>query len=313
MRPFVSILIPVYNCRQWVAQAISSALAQTWPNKEVIVLDDGSTDGSLEVVRRHKGRIQVANQPNSGQNKTRNRLTTLSKGDWLVYLDADDELAPDSVERKIEARDGAVAVYGSMDIVIVADGQRVKSKKRIAQDYEDPWVAAFRWKFPNTSAFAFERKALLEAGGWNEAVQNCTDYALYFPLLLRGGRFNAAPDAWSLYRQWSTTQAVFEAPLRRMISRLRVMWKAAVELKEVGGLSAERDQAFLDACLKVIRTIYPYDAQLARREHQRLLDWNRAFQPSVGIFAPNYCRAYKALGFRTAELLAGTARVFKSK
>ena len=116
MPPLVSILIPVYNARQWVGAAIDSALAQTWPDTEVIVLDDGSTDGSLDVVQAYAGRVRIHTQSNGGQNVSRNRLTEFSRGDWLVYLDADDELSADAVRLKLEAAGDADAVYGSMDV-----------------------------------------------------------------------------------------------------------------------------------------------------------------------------------------------------
>ena len=116
MPPLVSILIPVYNTRQWVGAAIDSALAQTWPDTEVVVLDDGSTDGSLDVVQAYAGRVRIHTQSNGGQNVSRNRLTEFSRGDWLIYLDADDELSADAVRLKIEAAGAADAVYGSMDV-----------------------------------------------------------------------------------------------------------------------------------------------------------------------------------------------------
>ena len=70
----VSILIPCFNAEKWVAQAIESALAQTWPEKEVIVVDDGSTDASLEIIRHFDGRVRWESGPNRGGNAARNRL-----------------------------------------------------------------------------------------------------------------------------------------------------------------------------------------------------------------------------------------------
>src|SRR5437868_11251554 len=96
----VSILIPCYNAERWVAQAIESALSQTWPEKEVIVVDDGSTDGSLDVIKRFGHLIQWETGPNRGANPTRNRLLELAEGDWLQYLDADDYLMPRKIERQ---------------------------------------------------------------------------------------------------------------------------------------------------------------------------------------------------------------------
>src|SRR5206468_2833779 len=102
MPPLVSILIPCYNAERWIAQAIDSALAQTWPAKEVIVIDDGSTDGSLEIIKSFGDRIRWETGPNRGGNVARNRLLELSLGEWLQYLDADDYLLDDKVGKQIE-------------------------------------------------------------------------------------------------------------------------------------------------------------------------------------------------------------------
>ncbi len=102
MSPLVSILIPCYNAERWIAQAIESSLAQTWPEKEVIVVDDGSTDASLDVIRRFDGRVRWETGPNRGGGAARNRLLRLARGEWLQYLDADDYLLPDKVARQVD-------------------------------------------------------------------------------------------------------------------------------------------------------------------------------------------------------------------
>src|SRR5258708_27298700 len=98
----VSILIPCYNAEQWVGQAIESALGQTWPEKEVIVVDDGSTDGSLEIIRRFSGHIRWETGPNRGGNPARNPLLDLASGTWLQYLDADDYLQHNKIAGQME-------------------------------------------------------------------------------------------------------------------------------------------------------------------------------------------------------------------
>src|SRR3982751_1131228 len=97
-----SILIPCSTPERWIAQAIESALAQTWPDREVIVVDDGSTDGSIEVIQRFDGRIRFESGPNRGSNVARNRLLALAEGEWLQYLDADDYLLPHKIARQAE-------------------------------------------------------------------------------------------------------------------------------------------------------------------------------------------------------------------
>src|SRR4051812_8952301 len=114
--PQVSILIPCHNADAWVHRSIETAIYQTWPKKEVIVLDDGSTDRSLEIIRQYEHTVRVERQNNLGQNAARNRLTNLSTGEWLVYLDADDELSPDCVEQKMVHSGTADAVYGAHEV-----------------------------------------------------------------------------------------------------------------------------------------------------------------------------------------------------
>src|SRR5678815_984429 len=99
--PLVSILIPCYNAERWIRQCIESALDQTYPNKEVIVVDDGSKDASLEVIKSFGDRIRWETGPNRGGNAARNRLLQLAKGEWLQYLDADDYLLPEKISRQM--------------------------------------------------------------------------------------------------------------------------------------------------------------------------------------------------------------------
>ena len=104
MKPLVSILIPAYNAERWIADAIRSALAQTWPNKEIIVVDDGSADQTLQVARGFASKsVLVTTQPNRGAAAARNHAFSLGQGDYIQWLDADDLLAPDKVSLQMEA------------------------------------------------------------------------------------------------------------------------------------------------------------------------------------------------------------------
>ena len=104
MKPLVSILIPAYNAEEWVGAAIASALGQTWRQKEIIVVDDGSTDETLAVVRQFESNeVRVVTQPNQGAAAARNRAFSLSRGDYIQWLDADDLLSPDKVAHQMQA------------------------------------------------------------------------------------------------------------------------------------------------------------------------------------------------------------------
>jgi hypothetical protein len=93
--PLISVVIPNYNYEDYVGQAIDSALNLDWPNVEVIVIDDGSTDGSREVIGRYGERIQTIFQENSGQLVGCNKGLALSRGEIVIFLDSDDVLHPE--------------------------------------------------------------------------------------------------------------------------------------------------------------------------------------------------------------------------
>jgi glycosyltransferase involved in cell wall biosynthesis len=100
--PLVSILIPCYNAASWLAATLDSAFAQTWPHKEIILVDDGSRDGSLAIARRYESRgLIVIAQPNSGAAGARNVALAASTGAWIQFLDADDLLAPDKIAQQL--------------------------------------------------------------------------------------------------------------------------------------------------------------------------------------------------------------------
>jgi glycosyltransferase involved in cell wall biosynthesis len=101
--PLVSILTPAYNAEKWIAHTITSALRQIWPLKEIIIVDDGSTDGTLDVASQFlKDGVTVISQKNRGASAARNHAYSLCHGEYIQWLDADDSLAPDKISRQME-------------------------------------------------------------------------------------------------------------------------------------------------------------------------------------------------------------------
>ena len=103
MKPLVSILIPAFNAQEWIADTLRSAIAQTWERKEIIVVDDGSADQTLAIARQFESdNVRVVTQKNQGASAARNTAFSLSQGDYIQWLDADDLLAPDKITRQME-------------------------------------------------------------------------------------------------------------------------------------------------------------------------------------------------------------------
>src|SRR5882672_6611417 len=100
--PLVSILIPAFNAEQWIGETLRSALAQTWPHKEIIVVDDGSRDQTVATARKFEAEgVRVVTQKNSGAAAARNTAFSLCHGDYIQWLDADDLLAPDKIASQL--------------------------------------------------------------------------------------------------------------------------------------------------------------------------------------------------------------------
>lgn len=96
--------MPAYNAEKWIADSIRSALAQTWPRKEIIIVDDGSQDRTAEVAQRFASKaLTVVTVENQGAAAARNHALKLSQGDYIQWLDADDLLALDKIERQLAA------------------------------------------------------------------------------------------------------------------------------------------------------------------------------------------------------------------
>ena len=101
--PLVSICIPAYNSEKWISETIQSAINQTWQNKEIIVVDDGSTDNTLNILRKFESNfLKIVTQKNKGACAARNYALSLSKGDFIQWLDSDDLLAPNKIELQLK-------------------------------------------------------------------------------------------------------------------------------------------------------------------------------------------------------------------
>jgi glycosyltransferase involved in cell wall biosynthesis len=104
MTPLVSILIPAYNSERSIGDTIESALNQTWSNKEIIIVDDGSGDQTLAIARRFTSKsVAVISQENQGASAARNKAFQLCQGDYIQWLDADDLLSADKIQRQMQA------------------------------------------------------------------------------------------------------------------------------------------------------------------------------------------------------------------
>lgn len=311
--PKISILIPCYNAERWIAQTIESALAQTYTNKEVIVVDDGSTDNSLEIIQTFDGKIRWETGSNRGGNPARNRLLELSMGEWLQYLDADDYLLPDKIEKQIEfLKDNSqVEVIYSPHITEEKSAQGFSYNVHTIVNYPEPhdlWLLASRWHLPQTGGLLIRKDALNDIGGWQDGLKHCQDYDLYVRLLKAEKRFAYCDQAGAVYRWWCSGTVMRRSVLEIYHDRLDVQAAIATHLLSIGQLTQERKEAVYQAKFEYARRIYTWDKQWAIRVANEIRTHEPDFVPSRQVAPGLYQNLYKTIGFSGAEYVANVKR-----
>jgi glycosyltransferase involved in cell wall biosynthesis len=281
MAPTISVVIPCYNHARFLAQAVESVLAQTVPVQEIVVVDDGSTDGSGSLIdslaAKHPGLIHALHQANSGPAQTRQRAVEKATGDWVLPLDADDYLHPTAVERMIGYALGHpefVVIY--TDYYRVDENNKVISEYRVRERRDDP----LEGKILNTlvrqssvTATALIRRAkLLEVGGYYSEEtahkgRGHEDYFVYLKLALKDYAFGYIPEPLFYYRV--TTGSVSSRAGAFYQNRLAVL-KAVYKIDSDRMVEAEDYATFkrVDQLEDAFLTIATRDSQIASLQAQ---------------------------------------------
>ena len=183
--PRVSVVIPCYNAEATIAAAIESALSQTWPHTEVIVVDDGSQDGSLEVIRSYGNRILWHAQPNAGGCAARNRGVELSTGECIQFLDADDLLTPEAVASKVARLDSARPRVVPCSTLTVDETRGIPARMVgpthwFERDFDLEKLLSSG--SPQTAAPLHRKENLLKVGGFRVGLTSCQEHDLHLRL-----------------------------------------------------------------------------------------------------------------------------------
>ena len=212
MAPLVSILIPSYNAAPWIAESIKSALAQSWGRKEIIIVDDGSRDETAAIARRFASpTVSVVTQANQGAAAARNKALSLSQGDYIQWLDADDILIPDKITRQMAAIERS-----ETDVLLSCSWGSFIYRPWKAQFHPTPlWcdLTPLEWLsrkmeqnlHMQTATWLVSREITDRAGPWNERLSLDDDGEYFCRVLLVSERVCFVPEAKVLYRAASST------------------------------------------------------------------------------------------------------------
>ncbi len=215
MPELVSILIPAYNAAKWIGDTIQSAISQDWSKKEIIIVNDGSTDNTLSIAKSFESKyVKVVTQENSGASTARNKALSFAQGDYIQWLDADDLLAPDKISRQMEIAEPG---HKSLQLLSSAYGvfhYRINKAKfnqnGIWRDLSPiDWISEnftdrTAWMAP--AAWLISRKLTEEAGPWDERLSLNDDGEYICRVVLSSESVKFISTAHSYYRSAGFTQ-----------------------------------------------------------------------------------------------------------
>jgi len=179
-QPTVSVIIPTYN-RGWIVrEAIDSVLAQDAADFELIVVDDGSTDDTEELLSNYGGDINVIRQENSGVGAARNRGVDAALGELIAFLDSDDLWLPKKLSTQLDFfRSRRDALICQTEEIWIRRGKRVNPKKRHEKPSGMIFEASLSLCLVSPSAVMMKRSLLEDVGGFDESFRICEDYDLW--------------------------------------------------------------------------------------------------------------------------------------
>lgn len=181
----ISVIIPVYNRKILVSRAIDSVLKQTRTADEIIVVDDGSTDGTGETLKHYGDRIRILHEQNKGVSAARNRGIEASNGDWIALLDSDDEWLPEKLLiQETWIKNNPEYRICQTEEIWIRNGKRVNPMNKHQKMHGDIFIPSLRMCLVSPSAVMFEKSLFVETGGFDESLPVCEDYDLWLRISL---------------------------------------------------------------------------------------------------------------------------------
>ena len=307
MPPLVSILIPAYNAEPYLAETLRSALAQTWARKEIVVVDDGSKDGTAAVARSFADAgIRFLAQPNAGAAAARNRAFRGCSGDYIQYLDADDLLAPDKIEvqlRRLEEE--------GPDCVAACRWGRFFGRPETAWFVPEPfwtdlppvdWLVSCRERVSmmHPGAWLVPRRVVERAGPWDESLSLNDDGEYFCRVVLASHKVCFCADAVSYYRSGLPSSLSGSKSAAAWLSEFRSVERSTAHL-----LAREDSPRVRRACARqyqnFVYAAYPDVPDLIRQAEQRVAGLGGGSLPCPG--GPKFRLVAGLLGWRGTKRL----------
>ncbi|PMB45139.1 glycosyl transferase family 2 [Fischerella thermalis CCMEE 5205] len=314
IRPLVSVIIPCYNAASFLTETLESVFEQTLKDLEIIVIDDGSTDNTATLIRAFGSRVKAEFTSNQGASAARNRGTELAQGRFIQYLDADDLLRVDALEKRVNAlinNDADVAYSDWQRLEEGEDGKFHPGEvvaRRIEDIHADPQIALFTDFWAPPAALLYHRRVVEKIGCWNESLPIIQDARFLLDAALVGGNFIYVPGVQADYRVHKKDSLSRRNPAKFVLDCFNNACQVEDFWKVNGSITPERRSALEKTYGQVARFYYEHDRLKFKEVLAKIHHLNPNYLPS----SPRTLRQISQwFGYEQAEAIALNYRRIK--
>ena len=318
MQPLVSILIPAYNAERWISDTIRSALAQTWPRKEIIIVDDDSRDRTLTIANQFASpNVLVVTQPNQGASAARNKAFELCQGDYVQWLDADDLLSPDKVAKQMAA---AQRCQDERRLLSCSWGYFIYRPDKAKFVPTALWcdLRALEWMLRKweqnlhmqTATWLVSRELTEATGPWDIRLQGDDDGEYFCRVILASNGVRFVTDAKVYYRMTDSGRWSYIGQSNRKLEAHLLSRQLQIRYL----LSTEDNGRVRAACLKYLQTAYHnfYPEQVVLVKESQKLAAMVGGKLDIPKLSWKYRWIQKLFGFAVAKRVRQRWNRFKS-
>lgn len=303
----VSVIIPCWNAKAWIRDTLESVASQGYESLDVIVIDDGSTDGTGEIINKEFGFVHLETTSNQGASRARNLGTRLASGKYIQYLDSDDLLARGKINAQVAAleQSDADVAYGDWQRLVPVHSGFVEGETIARRMERRPELELFGDFWCPPAVYLFRRRIVDAVEGWNERLPIIQDARFALDCALHGGEFVYCPGIMAQYRVHkrgslsSHDSLAFNRDVYRNALEVEGCWR------ENGGLTEDRMQSLTECLGYVARSSYERDPDLFSSAFADLERLSPGFVPSHPLRLALTSRLF---GYRRAEQIASQFR-----
>ena len=307
-----SIIIPCHNAERWIAEAIDSCLQQSYPAVEIIIIDDGSTDKSLDIIKSYGDRLIWRTGENKGGNHARNRGFALSQGEYIQFLDADDYILPEKIAKQVSFLEQSKldVVYGDWRHQRhFPDGKFVLEDIKITEQQPDVLESLLANWWVSPACILFTRGAIEKSDLWDETLKACQDLDFFVSVVMNGAQVGYQPGCDSIYRRYGNVTVSSSCEVRHLENHCFILQKIENELIQRQQFTAKYRCALAQSYFAIARSYLAIEPA----NYYKFLDKTYAlcadFQPDSKHRTKIFNLAQKIIGFKNLEKVVSTTKL----